>query len=213
MTLYERKSKFSGFSERVGRVFSKVGLSPNQWTLFALVPTFIAVYFLINEAFLLAAVFFIIASFVDIIDGSVARVSGKVSNLGAYLDTVIDRYVEGIIIFGLLFASLPALGLAGFSLPAAAWIVLYLFGAMMTTYSKAAAKEKGLIGVELKGGLLERAERLIILFIGILLGAVNPLYLSMVIALLAVLTNVSALQRIRKAVKLIKCQPEAKLDI
>ena len=53
-----------------------------------------------------------------------------------------------------------------------------------------------------KGGILERAERLMILFIGILLAALDLMYLTYVIALLAVLANISALQRIWIAVKL-----------
>jgi len=196
MVLYKNRQKFAGFSVKVGIVFSKLGLSPNQWTLFTLVPTFVALYFLIKESFLLAAVFFIVASFIDVVDGSVARVTGRVSKLGAYLDTIIDRYVEGIIIFGLLFASLPNLVIAEFSFPLSALVFIYFFGSFMTTYAKAAAKEKGLVEKELKGGILERAERLIILFIGILLAIYNPLYLTYVVALLAVLTNVSAIQRI-----------------
>ncbi len=74
----------------------------------------------------------------------------------------------------------------------------------MTTYAKAAAKEKEIIaeGKELKGGLLERAERLLILFAGILLAIANPLFLTYTIALLAVLSNISALQRILLARKL-----------
>jgi len=196
MTLYKNRQKFAGFSIKLGIVFSKIGLSPNQWTLFTLVPTFIALYFLIKESFLVAGAFFIVASFIDMIDGAVARVTGRVSKLGAYLDTIVDRYVEGIIIFGLLFASLPNLVVSGFTIPIQALIFIYFFGSMMTTYSKAAAKEKELTEKEIKGGILERAERLIILFIGILLASYNPLYLTYIIALLAVLTNISAIQRI-----------------
>ena len=173
MTLFKRRERFSGFSVKVGIVFSKIGLSPNQWTLLSLVPITFAFYYLINEEFLLAAGLFLISSFIDLIDGSVARVTGKETKLGAYLDTVVDRYIEGIIIIGLLFASLPDL-----FIPAYTWLFIYFFGAMMTTYVKAAAKEKNLIEKELRGGLLERAERLIILFIGILLASFDKFYLT-----------------------------------
>lgn len=196
MTLYKRRERFSHFSVKVGIAFSKIGLSPNQWTLISLLPALIAVWFLINNEFLVAAILFLISAFLDLVDGSVARVTGRVSKKGAYLDTVVDRYVEAFIIFGLLFTSLPPV-----VLPMAAWLVMYLFGGMMTTYVKAAAKEKELVEKELKGGLLERAERLIILFIGILLATVSPVVLSYIIVLLAVLTNVSALQRIGIALR------------
>ena len=203
MVLSKRRERFSGFSVKVGIIFSKIPLSANQWTVLSLVPILGALYFLVNEQFLYAAGLFIISAFMDMIDGAVARVTGTVSKKGAYLDTVVDRHVEGIIIFGLLFASLPNLPIPGlwFNIPIQAWLFLYFFGAMMTTYVKAAAKEKDLVEKELRGGILERAERLIILFIGMLLAAIDPFYLSFVIAALAVLSNVTSLQRIWAAVR------------
>ncbi len=212
MTLYKRREMFSNFSVKIGIVFSKAGLSPNQWTIISILPVLIAFYFLTQANFLAAALLFIISSFLDLVDGSVARVTGKVSRLGAYLDTIVDRYIEFIIILGLLFVSLPqpSFPVIG-SPPIGAWILLYLFGGMMTTYVKAAAREKGLLEAgELKGGLLERAERLIILFIGILLAAFSPVVLSYIIILLAVLTNISTLQRMKIAIGLQKKAVQAK---
>jgi archaetidylinositol phosphate synthase len=131
-----------------------------------------------------------VSAFLDMVDGAVARVMGKVTKFGAYLDTLMDRYVEALIVLGLLFVGLP-----DFFLPSAAWLFIYSMGGMLTTYAKSAAKEKELVEKEIKGGLLERAERLIILFVGILLAIVDKSYLTYVIVALAVLANVSALQR------------------
>jgi len=196
MVLYKKRDRFAQFSVKVGILFSKVPLSANQWTILSLIPIFFAVWLLVQGQYLWAAGLFLLSAFMDLIDGSVARVTGTVSKKGAYLDTVVDRYVEGLVIFGLLFAGLP-----GFYLPAAFWLFLYFFGAMMTTYVKAAAKEKELTEKELKGGFLERAERLIILFIGILVASLDLFYLTYTIVVLAVLSNVTALQRIYQAVK------------
>jgi len=197
MTLSANRQRFEKISISIGRAFSHIPLSPNQWTLFTLVPTVIALWFLIENNFLAAAVFFILAGFLDMVDGAVARVMGKVSRIGAYLDTIIDRYVEGIIVLGLVLAGLP-----DFYLEAEVWIVLYLFGGMMTTYAKAAAKEKNLVISELKGGLLERPERLLLLFLGIILAAHTPLFLTAVVAFLAIFANLSAIQRVIKAVRI-----------
>ena len=196
MVLYKERRRFKGFSESIGRTFSKLGLSPNQWTLLTIIFALLTLYFLIKSDFLIAAIFLIITAFIDLVDGSVARFLGKTSNFGAYLDTIVDRYVEAIIIFGLLFATLPNV-----FIPIYAWIFLYLFGAMMTTYAKSSAKEKELVSKEIKGGFLERAERMLILFIGLLLAFFDAFYLSAIIVILAVLTNISALQRIYIAIK------------
>ena len=189
--LYKHRELFNKLSIKVGLVFGKIPLTPNQWTLISMLPAFAAFYFLLQQQFLYAAASFALAAFIDFIDGSVARVSGRVTKFGAYLDTVVDRIVESIIVFGLLFAILPEVMLPGY-----VWIFLYFCGSFTTTYVKAAAKEKELVQQELKGGLLERAERLTILFVGIVLAEFNAIYLVYVLILLAVLTNISAIQRI-----------------
>lgn len=196
MTFYANRERLGGISSKIGKTFAKLGLSPNQWTFLTLIPTVVSFYFLVQRDFPLAALFFLISSFIDWIDGSVARVTGKTSKFGAYLDSVMDRYVEFIIALGFLFASLPS-----FYLPIEFWIFLYIFGSLMTTYAKAAAMEKGLVNKEIKGGLIERAERLIILFIGMILAYFSTTYLTYIIVILAILTNVTAFQRMRIATK------------
>jgi archaetidylinositol phosphate synthase len=194
MAMRTRMGRFAKFSVKIGIAFSKIPLTANQWTGLSLLPVFVALYYLINQQFLFAAGLFIISAFIELIDGSVARVTGTVTKKGAYLNTVVDKYVEGIIILGLLFAGLP-----DFFIPIQAWIFLFFFGGMMTTYVKAAAKEKELTEKEIKGGFLERAERLLILFIGILLAAIDPFYLTYTIVVLAVLSNITVLQRMHIA--------------
>ncbi len=190
--LYRHRDKFNSFSVKVGIWFARAGLSPNQWTLLSIVPIAVAFYYLITDQFLKAAAFFIVGAFLDVVDGSVARVTGRVSKRGAFLDTLVDRYVEGAIIFGLLLARLPRV--YG---PPYAWIFLLLFGALMTTYVKAAAKEKDLTEREIKGSLLEHTDRMLILFLGILAAEFwGKELLSWLVIILAVLTNLSALQRI-----------------
>ncbi len=196
MMLYKHREKFQKLSIWIGMLFSRLRLSPNQWTMLSFLPAIVSFYFLITEDFFSATFFFGISAFFDLIDGSVARVTGKVTKKGAYLDTVVDRYIEFIALLALLFVALPS-----YVLPAYAWIFVYLFGAMMTTYAKAAAKEKELVEKELRGGILERTERLIFLFIGILLANFSKQYLVYAIAILAILANITALQRILAAMK------------
>jgi len=188
--LSKHKDKFRGFEKAVANVFSKLPLSPNVWTLLSLVTAIISVYFISTNNLLIAAIILLITAFVDVIDGAVARATGRATKFGAYLDTVVDRYVEGLIILSLLLVALPV-----FLIPASIWIGLYLFGSLMTTYVKAAAKEQEIVRSELRGGLLERAERLLILFVGLVLGSLNAFWLTYVLVVLAVLTNLTALQK------------------
>ncbi|MEM7819423.1 MAG: CDP-alcohol phosphatidyltransferase family protein [Candidatus Aenigmatarchaeota archaeon] len=197
--LYRHRKKFEKFSNKIGFVFKKIPLTPNQWTITTIIPLFISIYFIFLEEFILSSIFFIIAAFFDLIDGSVARVDKKTTKLGAYLDTIMDRYVEGIILLALLFIPLPY-----FLVSSYVWISIYLFGMMMTTYAKSAAKEKELIKKELGGGFLERAERLIILFFGISFATINKIYLLYVLIILAILSNITAIQRVYIAIKGLK---------
>ncbi|PIN98747.1 MAG: CDP-alcohol phosphatidyltransferase family protein [Candidatus Diapherotrites archaeon CG10_big_fil_rev_8_21_14_0_10_31_34] len=193
----QNREKFKAVSIKTGLIFGKLPLTPNQWTLFSLIPALLCFYFLLKANFVFAVIFFALAAFIDVIDGAVARVQGKTTKKGAYLDTITDRYVELIVFLGLFLTQLPL-----FYFSSQFWIFLALFGSIMTTYSKAAAKEKLLLESELKGGLMERPERLILLFLVLLSAIFNLQYTVYLIALFAVLTNLSAFQRILKAFSL-----------
>ncbi|MBU4129138.1 CDP-alcohol phosphatidyltransferase family protein, partial [bacterium] len=158
----------------------------------------ISSYFIIRQKFILAIFFFLIAGFLDFIDGAVARYKNIATKVGAYLDTICDRYVEGILLFGLIFLPLPRIFLPGFT-----WVFLILFGTFLTTYAKAAAKEKEIVEKELKGGFLSRGERIILFFLVLILGAIDPSFTFMthLLILIAILTNFTALQRIFSSIK------------
>jgi archaetidylinositol phosphate synthase len=188
--LAEKREKFRKASNWIGRTFSRLGLTPNQYTLISLVFVLISFFFLYKGSLIWTLIFFLLASLLDFIDGSVARFLQRETKKGAYLDTICDRYVEGIILLGFLFLPLP-----DFFLSAKIWIFIALFGSLMTTYTKAAAKEKGLIEVELKKGLLGRPERIILIVLAILLGIFNFSWMIYPIIFLAIFSNITALQR------------------
>jgi phosphatidylglycerophosphate synthase len=192
------KENFKRIKTLIGKIFSFLPITPNQYTIISLLFVFLCFYFLIRENLLLALVFFLIAGFLDFVDGAVARYKKITTKIGAYLDTIVDRYIEGIFLLGILFLPLPKI-----FLPLFVWIFLILFGSMMTTYAKAAAKEKELLSQELKGGFLSRAERIILLIIALILGIFDKSFTLMtyLLILIAILTNFTALQRIYFAIK------------
>jgi len=183
---------FKDLEKLVGKIFGALPLTPNQYTYLSGIFALIGLWYMIQENLILAIGFFLIAGGLDFVDGAVARAKNMSSKVGAYLDTVFDRYVEGIIFFGMLFLALPTVWIPGY-----AWVYLAIFGSVVTTYIKAAAKEKDLVNQELKGGLLSRGERLILIFVALILGVMYPdyLYMTYVIAIIAVLSNFTAIQR------------------
>jgi len=192
-----QRDLFKKVEKIVGKIFSSLPITPNQYSLISIIFALISFYFLIKHNLILAIPFFLIAGFLDFIDGAVARYKNISTKIGAYLDTICDRYVEGILLLGMLFLPLPKI-----LLPAYVWIFLILFGSLITTYAKAAAKEKELVAQGLKGGLLSRAERLILLITSLILGIFNFSWMTYLLILIAILTNFTAFQRINSAIKL-----------
>jgi phosphatidylglycerophosphate synthase len=133
----------------------------------------------------------------DIIDGRVARRTAGASARGAFLDSVIDRYVESFAYFGLA---------AFFRDSWVLWAVLFaLLGSTMVSYAR--ARGEGL-GMDIRVGIFQRPERVVILGFGSIFGSAvehltepwfpGPGYTVVILTVLAVavLTNITALQRI-----------------
>lgn len=189
---------FKGLEVNTAKIFSVLPLRPNHYTLISVFFAFFSSYFVSKQEFILAILFFVTAGFLDFVDGAVARYKNIASKTGAYLDTISDRYVEGILLFGMLFLPLPKIFLPGF-----VWIFLMLFGSFLTTYAKAAAKEKEIMSQELKGGILSRGERILFLLFSLVLGVVEPslILMTYILILIAILANFTALQRMCSALK------------
>lgn len=123
------------------------------------------------------------ASFFDVLDGRVARLRGRGTRFGAYLDSTMDRYSDMLLYLGLLllYARLD-------STPHMVLVWVAAFGSFMTSYARARA-ESLVTGCEV--GLLERPERIVLLVAGALTNRMVA-----VLWVIALLSNVTALQRV-----------------
>lgn len=195
-----KREWFKSQERFIGKTLGKLPITPSQWTITSVLFALLGLFFVIKANFVLALIMFFMAGVLDFVDGSVARAKKMASNTGAYIDTIVDRYVEGIMFMSLLFVSLPIIGV-----PAYVWVCLAIFGSIITTYAKAAAKEKDLVLKELKGGLLSRGERIILLLILFTLLIFSQYYVATIILIIiAVLANFTALQRVFSAIGLNK---------
>ena len=189
-------------TDRLVRRLSAVGLSANGWTLLSLLPAIAGLAALWRYHLAAGLALFILSGFIDMVDGAVARVTNQASAKGAFIDGVVDRYVELMLYLGLWFYIGPGefLGLS-----TEVWFMLLLFGALMTSFTRAYADHRGVVKdpAELKkmGGLLERGERLMLLYAGMAAGLFRPEWLMVAVAIATVLANVTVLQRIAFAVR------------
>ncbi|MFH1105833.1 MAG: CDP-alcohol phosphatidyltransferase family protein [Candidatus Aenigmatarchaeota archaeon] len=188
------KSKYSWISVKIGIIFSRIPLSPNAWTALSLLVAILGFLSLFQKDFLAAFFLFSASAAMDAIDGAVARVVGRVTALGAYLDGIVDRLVELLLLLGLMFAGIP-----DFVLPSAVWLALLIFFSVFVSYARAYADHRGAVSksqIDSMGGLLERAERMILMLAGLLLYQIAPIYLTYAIIAAVFLSAITALQRI-----------------
>ena len=191
------RERTRGLDIRIGIMFAKLGLTPNTWTVLSLLIAIFGFVFLYDGMLAPGLACFVVSAFLDIVDGNVARVTHSVSNLGAFLDGVVDRYVEFSLYLGLWFylQSAPAV-----IFPSGFWMLLLVFGALMPSFITAYADHRNVITDQEKlkniGGLLERFERLGLIYIGMLLGLVNVLWLEYTVVLVVFLANFTAVSRV-----------------
>ena len=160
------------------------GVTPNMVTYTGFVLTVGIAILLARGEFLIGGFLLIGVSLLDLVDGSLARATQQSSTFGAFLDSTLDRYAESVIFLALVL-HYSASGNAQWPI---VLIFLTVVGSLMVSYTRARAEA---IGIECKDGWLQRPERIALLIVGLLTGLVIP-----VLAIMAVLTNFTAVQRI-----------------
>ena len=180
----------------VAEVFARTGVSPNTLTLIGLVIGVIAAFLFARGEQFLAGITLLVAGFFDVIDGAVARLLRKETAFGGVLDSVIDRYVDFMLYAGIVYAfMIGAIAEPGLILGWGwAWGILAIAGSFMVSYIRARGEAAG--SGKLDVGIAERAERLIILALGALLG-----YTAYAVVIIVVITHITAVQRMVAAKK------------
>lgn len=177
-------------AEALMSAIGRVPVTPNQVSVVGLILTFIASGLVAFGHLRYAGVVLVFAGTCDILDGALARSTKASYPYGAFLDSTLDRYAEGAIYVGLAayFVSM------GGSLQR--WLVLAtlaaLAGSFLVSYVRARAQS---LGFTCETGLFARPERVVATVVGLLFG--GPVLYG-VVFLLALLTNLTALQRIRE---------------
>ena len=160
------------------------GISPNAVTIVGFLLTTISAIVLANGFFRWGAIVLLLASIFDMLDGALARATAQSTPFGAFLDSTLDRYSESVTFVALAYYYS---GVAG-SRANIMLIFIIIIGSLMVSYTRARAEA---LNIECKAGILQRPERVVLLIAGLLVGWLQP-----VLWIMAILTNVSAVQRI-----------------
>jgi CDP-diacylglycerol--glycerol-3-phosphate 3-phosphatidyltransferase len=180
---------FKGVLDPIAGVLLRLGLMPNTITLTGLAGNIIGAVLLATGSFLAGGLLVLVMGPIDALDGAMARLRGESSDFGGFVDSVTDRYSELFIYAGLTFF---------FAGRADSTMVVLTFlaaaGSVLVSYVKARAES---LGFTARGGWLSRLERYMVLAPALVLTGLGVTLAAPIgIGLIALLANVTALQRI-----------------
>jgi CDP-diacylglycerol--glycerol-3-phosphate 3-phosphatidyltransferase len=165
----------------VGRGLHRSGISADGLTAVGLVIAVATAVLIANGNLLLGAIGLVLTGLPDVLDGSVARYSGKAGPRGAFFDSVIDRVSDAVLLGGV------AWHLTSDSSEAPVLVLAVLAASMLISYERAKAES---LGFSARGGFMERAERMVLLGIGLAFDVLVP-----VLWVMLVLTILTAVHR------------------
>ena len=203
----ETRAGIKRIFEPIALAMGRAGLTPDGLTLIGFGITVLGAALVALQHWTVGGIIVFIGGAFDMFDGTLARATGKVSRLGAFMDSVFDRWGEAIVYLGIV------IGCAGAGFDVGVWLATAAMGsAFMVSYARARAESlgfapgKGMAAV----GLAPREVRVVILGIGLigagLTGGVTPgetgqNILGVALGLIAVLATITVIQRIAFTVR------------
>jgi CDP-diacylglycerol--glycerol-3-phosphate 3-phosphatidyltransferase len=177
-------------AERLMSALARLPVTPNQVTVIGTALTFVAAFLVAFGQLRWGGVVLAVGGTFDILDGALARSTRRSYPYGAFLDSTLDRYSEGAIYIGLAAYFSTIGGSLG------RWLIIAtaaaLAGSFLVSYVRARAQS---LGFTCETGVFARPERVVVTVVGLIFGGI---VLYAVVFVLAVVTNFTALQRIRE---------------
>lgn len=187
----KNRERYLRIVEPIGNLLARLSVHPNVLSLAGLILSIVAGLVYSTGAFFWGGWIVVLAGTCDVLDGQIARQTGKGSQFGSFFDSTLDRFGEVFIFLGLAWY---------FSAQhQSPWVVLLIVltiaGSFMVSYTRARAEG---LGIDCKVGWMQRPERVTLLIIGSLLAPIpmiGLLLMKVTLLLLAVLSNLTAIQR------------------
>jgi CDP-diacylglycerol--glycerol-3-phosphate 3-phosphatidyltransferase len=179
-----RRNLASRITNPVVGILSKIGITPNALTFINLALSIVAAYVIATNHLILGGVLVLVSGLFDLLDGALARFTKQTTKFGAILDSTVDRISEAATLCGLLIWYVPQ---EGASLKIVL-IFVVLIGSFLVSYIRARAEG---LGWQCQVGLFTRAERVIVLAIGLL---VNQIFIALCV--LVVFVFITVVQRL-----------------
>ncbi len=165
------------------RVLASLGIGPAALTTAGLIGNVFAAALIVDGSLLAGGFVLLLASALDMLDGALARATGSASRFGAMFDSVLDRFSEAVVLFGIAWYAIES-GNREQALLAFAAVV----GSLMVSYVRARAEG---LNLQLRDGIFTRAERVVLTGAMLILG-----YVTIGLWILATLSLFTAFQRL-----------------
>lgn len=177
-------------AEMVVRPLAALGLTPNMATLLGLLLNCVTAAILATGHLRIGGVLLLFAGLFDMVDGALARIRNQKTTFGAFFDSTLDRYSEGVVLLGVILFAMTAPSYPSRTLLVALTYVAGL-SSLMVSYTRARAEG---LGLECKSGLMARPERVLLLAAGLIIG--GDAWLIWTVGILAVTSTYTAIERI-----------------
>ena len=180
------------------RFLGALGLTPNAVTLLGFcVAAGAAVLF--GAGLLLAGgIVFLAGSVLDLMDGAMARLTGRVTRFGGLLDSVMDRLAEAALFLGIAVHGVRA----GLGEDRLLFLIVALLLALTTSQTVSYLRARGeAAGIETRTGVMTRPERVVLLSLGLILGLRALEVILVIIAAVSALTLMQRLYHIRRELR------------
>lgn len=202
MNITALRPRFMRYLDPVATFFSRHGVTPNQVSLLALFFGVLCAYLFSRQMFPAGCIALFLSAVLDLVDGSVARLTDRQTRFGAVFDWIVDKYVDALVLLGIGISGIAILTRIAPLPPMAdfAIVAVAITGSLMNTFIKPVVyaeigyqeRIQGKIEDPLEGvGFFGRPETFLVLLLGGLSGFI---WVSVIV--IAVCTNLSALQRI-----------------
>jgi CDP-diacylglycerol--glycerol-3-phosphate 3-phosphatidyltransferase len=179
----------------VGGFIGRSGVTPNQITLLGVVVQAVVSYLIVSDRLAEAGFVLIAAALLDTVDGAVAKARGLTTKFGAFLDSTMDRLSDALVFLPIawLYLAEPTAARADQQWVAALALVTLVLS-FLVSYARARAEG---LGFDCNVGLIERAERLIIMILALVFNDLLPAGLAL-LALASLITLVQRMVHVHK---------------
>lgn len=202
MNITALRPRFIKYLEPVAEIFVRCHITPNQISVLSLIAGIACAVLFFRQQFLWGSIALFLSAILDLVDGSVARMTDRHTKFGAVFDWIVDKYVDALVLLGIGLSGTAIISqyIAVPPVTDFAIVAFAIIGSLMNTFIKPVVyaeigyreKVEGKIDDPLEGvGFFGRPETFLVLILGGVTG-----FIWVAVILIAVCTNLSAIQRV-----------------